>query len=99
MHNWEQLTDSAELYIVGDSFDAAYGSRLEKTVAGKKRVNLVRRRVDDDELHLWLSACNCTLYNYSRILTSGSACMARSLGIPMSTRTFSLVHSEFTVNL
>lgn len=91
---WEQSTDSAELYIVGDSFDSTYGSRLEKTVTGKKRVHLVRRRVDDDELHLWLSACNCTLYNYSRILTSGSACMARSLGVPIL-----LPHRLVTVDL
>ncbi|MGK0185211.1 MAG: beta-1,4-mannosyltransferase [Verrucomicrobiales bacterium] len=91
---WEHSTDTAQLYIVGDSFDPDYARQLERFVADKGRVTLVRRRVDDDELHLWLSACNCTLYNYTRILTSGSACMARSLGIPIV-----LPHRLVTVDL
>ncbi|MEZ5326118.1 MAG: glycosyltransferase family 4 protein [Verrucomicrobiales bacterium] len=80
---WQLSDNSAKLYIVGDAFDAAYGTQLEQFVASKDRVSLVRRRVDDTELHMWLSACDCAIYNYSRILTSGSACMARSLGVPI----------------
>ena len=83
VEGWQLTEEAAHLYIVGDAFDVAYGDHLESLVAAKDRVTLVRRRVDDAELHLWLSACNCTLYNYSRILTSGSACMARSLGVPI----------------
>jgi beta-1,4-mannosyltransferase len=80
---WQLTGDAAQLYIVGDAFDAEYGAHLEQFVGSKDRVSLVRRRVDNAELHQWLSACDCTLYNYSRVLTSGSACMARSLGVPI----------------
>ena len=78
---WHQTGDSARLYVVGDSFDSSYGDQLEGTLVNTERVTLIRERVDDDALHLWLSACDCTLFNYSRILTSGSACLARSLGV------------------
>ena len=44
---------------------------------------MVRKRVDDQELVEWLAAADCTLFNYTSILTSGSACLARSLGVPV----------------
>jgi hypothetical protein len=35
------------------------------------------------DIRLWLSAVDCTLFNYLEILTSGAATLARSWGTPV----------------
>jgi hypothetical protein len=46
-------------------------------------VRLELRRLAEPELAAWLSAADCVLFNYQTILTSGAACLTRSLGIPL----------------
>jgi hypothetical protein len=37
----------------------------------------------DPDLHLWLSAVDCSIFNYREIFTSGAASLARSMGVPI----------------
>jgi hypothetical protein len=41
------------------------------------------KRVSDEDLTLYLSAADCTVFNYPSLLTSGSAVLARSAGLPI----------------
>ena len=80
---WENSKVDSQLYVVGDSFDKSYGDALAQQLAPLNKVSLVRRRVDDRQLAHWLRAADCTIFNYKSVLTSGSACLARSLGVPI----------------
>lgn len=82
VRHWPRASKT-QLYIVGESFDHAYGDKLERAIAQVGNATLIRKRVTDSELADWLAACDCTLFNYRQILTSGSASLARSLGIPV----------------
>ena len=81
--SWSQHSKSFDLFIVGQSFDNGYGDSLEGSLHALPGVNLVRERLSNEKLGLWLAACDCTVFNYKRILTSGTACLARSLGVPI----------------
>jgi hypothetical protein len=39
--------------------------------------------VSESELRVWLSAVDCSVFNYREIFTSGAAALARSYGIPL----------------
>lgn len=80
---WQASKIDARLYIVGDSFDPGYGDSLEQALEAFPLITLLRQRVSDHELAQWLAAADCALFNYTSILTSGSACLARSVGLPL----------------
>ena len=39
--------------------------------------------LDDAALRVWLSAADCSIFNYRDIFTSGAAALARSYGLPL----------------
>ena len=80
---WNTAAIDVHLFVVGESFDRAYGDQLQAALGRAKNATLVRRRVDERELAQWMAATDLALFNYENILTSGSACLARSLGIPV----------------
>jgi hypothetical protein len=45
--------------------------------------NQGRRLTQYHALKRWLAAADCVLFHYRAIFTSGAACLARSLGIPI----------------
>lgn len=75
------------LAIVGAAKNAAYADALRARVAAMPNASSVilhLKRVDGAELARWLTAADCMLFNYHEILTSGSACLARSWGVPIA---------------
>lgn len=72
------------LAIVGGPRDAAYAGVVEAAAAKVPGTILRLARVNEAELADWMVACDCMLFNYRAILTSGSACLARSWGVPLA---------------
>lgn len=72
------------LAVVGGPCNGAYAEHIRRKAAGIPGVLLELRRVSDAALADWMDACDCMLFNYTRILTSGSACLARARGVPVA---------------
>jgi beta-1,4-mannosyltransferase len=73
----------ATLVVAGKPLRANYADEIRKLAANKKNVRLELAWQSDDSLKRWLAAANCVVFHYRVILTSGAACLARSLGIPI----------------
>ena len=46
-------------------------------------LRLLDEWLDDAALRVWLSASDCSIFNYREIFTSGAAALARSYGLPL----------------
>jgi hypothetical protein len=46
-------------------------------------LRLLDKWLDDAALRMWLSASDCSIFNYREIFTSGAAALARSYGLPL----------------
>jgi glycosyltransferase involved in cell wall biosynthesis len=79
---WGKLRPRAILLIAGKPLNHAYGERIE-TLAHNAGCKTQIGWLPDERLRSILAATNCALFNYKSILTSGAACLARSLGIPI----------------
>lgn len=71
------------LAIIGKPSDPAYAARIAALAAKAPGTILKLERVEEPELADWMAACDCMLFNYRAILTSGSACLARAWGVPV----------------
>ena len=80
---WATHRPPATLAITGAAESQDYERKLASIVKTVPGVLTRFARLQDHELRLWLSAADCAIFNYHRILTSGAACLARSLGIPI----------------
>jgi beta-1,4-mannosyltransferase len=80
---WRTAVPGARLAVAGKPFTPEYASsiRSHAGISGKIRLDLSWQ--SDDALKRWLAAADCVLFNYRAIFTSGAACLARSLGIPI----------------
>jgi beta-1,4-mannosyltransferase len=80
---WRRRNPPATLAIVGKPITPEYGAHVTSTVGDA--TNIVTRYgwLPDDQLRLWLSAADVTIFNYRQIFTSGAANLARSWGLPM----------------
>jgi hypothetical protein len=47
------------------------------------KLRLLDKWLDDAALRVWLSAADCSIFNYREIFTSGAAALARSCGLPL----------------
>jgi glycosyltransferase involved in cell wall biosynthesis len=79
---WRSRKPEAMLAVAGKPFSAEYGAGI------KERAQGVNIRLDlswqtDGGLGRWLGAADCVVFAYKAIFTSGAACLARSLGIPI----------------
>lgn len=85
---WAQAGEmDMELAIVGGVKDPAYAAALEAQVArmpNRAGIRLHLQRVEGRALADWMTAADSMLFNYRSILTSGSACLARSWGVPIA---------------
>jgi len=80
---WRAANPSATLAIAGKPFSTAYGDAIRARAARSDKIRLNLAWQTDEALKRWLAAADCVLFNYRAIFTSGAACMARSLGIPI----------------
>jgi glycosyltransferase involved in cell wall biosynthesis len=91
---WKQAPPGITLVIAGKPITDEYRAKLEEAAAGIPNVVLRFGWLDDEQLTLWLSACDVVLFNYREIFTSGAASLARSWGVPIL-----LPHRLVTVDL
>ena len=98
---WKTARPAAQLVIAGKPNTPEYGAAITRAAAGIPGVTLRLGWLDDAALALWLSAADCTLFNYRTIFTSGSAALARSWGVPIlipsRLATVDLAEPAFTV--
>lgn len=80
---WKQSGLDVDLWIVGHADVAGYGGKLLEVCGNHPRIRTRFEHVPDEQLSLWLGACNCVLFNYRQIFTSGAASLARSCGVPI----------------
>jgi glycosyltransferase involved in cell wall biosynthesis len=80
---WKTHAPPVRLVVAGRPHLPAYGETVRELGASIPGVRVEARWQSDEELLLWLSAADCSLFNYKQILTSGAAPLARSLGIPV----------------
>ena len=80
---WKEAQPSVRLLIVGKPKTPEYGRSITALAEGLPNVTLRLQWLTDPELALFLSASDCTLFNYRTIFTSGAATLARSWGLPI----------------
>lgn len=80
---WRQANPDALLAIAGKPFSAEYAEAIRTRAAGSQAIRLDLAWQSDEALRGWLAAADCVLFHYRAIFTSGAACLARSLGIPI----------------
>jgi glycosyltransferase involved in cell wall biosynthesis len=78
---WRAADPGALLVIAGKPFSTAYEAAIRERASKNVRLDLAWQT--DDALKRWLAAADCAVFHYSAIFTSGAACLARSLGIPL----------------
>jgi glycosyltransferase involved in cell wall biosynthesis len=96
---WRQQHGLPHLHVIGwgsaDHTSSAYASGLETMAAGQANVTVqITPWLADPVLNTWLSAADVIICNHIRAFSSGGACLARSLGIPLM-----MPHSAEAVDL
>jgi beta-1,4-mannosyltransferase len=79
---WRQTRPDVTLAIVGEPCSSEYQGQIARAIGETPRMITRFSRVPDDQLRLWLSAADVTIFNYLSIFTSGAANLARSWGLP-----------------
>ncbi len=79
---WKARRPPARLVIAGKPLTPEYGAALAERAAGGD-IQMRLGWMADSELLQMLSAVDCVIFNYRTIFTSGAACLARALGIPL----------------
>jgi glycosyltransferase involved in cell wall biosynthesis len=80
---WRSSAPEATLAIAGKPFSPEYGAALTSLAQGSPKIRFDLAWQTDEALGRWLAAADCVLFHYKAIFTSGAACLARSLGIPI----------------
>ena len=82
---WVEAKIPHQLVVVGPIFSEEFARRLHNLAADCPAIDLrlTRELLGESELRVWLSAVDCSIFNYREIFTSGAAALARSYGIPL----------------
>jgi hypothetical protein len=82
---WTQTRLPYRLALVGPILSDAFADRLRTLAQANPTIDLrlTREWLDDSALRVWLSAADCSIFNYREIFTSGAAALARSFGLPL----------------
>ena len=80
---WKKHKPDSELAIVGRPYCETYAASVRQRADNSQVIHLHLDYQPDQVLAKWLSAADCVIFNYHKILTSGAATLARSLGIPV----------------
>jgi len=83
IEHWRIKQPDAVLAIVGKAESAEYGEKLKALASGVPNIITRFEFLPTEQLHLWLSAARCVIFNYASIFNSGGAWLARSFGIPI----------------
>ena len=82
--DWWRTHGPATLAVAGKPFSSEYAAAIRMRAQGASgRIRLDLSWQSDEALERWLAAADCVLFHYQAIFTSGAACLARSLGIPI----------------
>jgi len=80
---WRAADPPATLAIAGKPFSPEYAAAIRERAGTSANIRLDLAWQSDGALKRWLAAADCTLFHYRAVFTSGAACLARSLGIPI----------------
>lgn len=80
---WRQCRPNARLAVAGRAISPEYETSIRALADGAPSIDLRLNWLNDEELVCWLSAADVAIFNYVRILTSGSVALARSFGVPI----------------
>jgi glycosyltransferase involved in cell wall biosynthesis len=82
---WVQCRLPYQLLVVGPVLAEGFARTLRELSQKNPSVELrlTEEWLDDAALRCWLSAVDCTIFNYKEIFTSGAAALARSFGVPL----------------
>jgi hypothetical protein len=79
---WRQMRPDVTLAIVGEPCSSEYQGQIARLIGETPRIITRFSWLPEDQLRLWLSAADVTIFNYLSIFTSGAANLARSWGLP-----------------
>ena len=79
---WRQMRPDVTLAIVGEPCSSEYQGQIARLIGETPRIITRFSWLPEDQLRLWLSAADVTIFNYLNIFTSGAANLARSWGLP-----------------
>jgi glycosyltransferase involved in cell wall biosynthesis len=80
---WRAAEPAATLAVAGKPFSPEYEAAIRERAGASGKIRLDLAWQTDEALKRWLAAADCALFHYRAIFTSGAACLARSLGIPI----------------
>jgi beta-1,4-mannosyltransferase len=72
----------ARLIIAGKPINEAIRNEITLAICGDLRIKFLSSQVPDDEVQIYLNACDVYVLPYRRIFTSGAAVLAMSFGKP-----------------
>ncbi len=72
--------NGAQLVIAGKPTTATLGESLERKAAGCENIKLIPEFIPDEEIQLYLNACDAAVFAFRDIFTSGSVILAMSFG-------------------
>ncbi len=91
---WRELgvhRRSAQLLIVGSPESASYGERITSQASDLPNLILRLQFVPAEQVNLYLSAADCMVLPFRKILTSGSLTLASSYSVPVVVPDFAQV--------
>lgn len=82
---WKDHHEFGKLIVAGPVLSEEYAAQLHQIAQGAENIELriSEKWLSDEDLHEWLSAVDCSIFNYKEIFTSGAAALARSFGVPL----------------
>jgi hypothetical protein len=84
---WKDASIQHRLVVVGPVLPMEWDfiKELQLVANGSPQIDLRPSDawLDDPTLHQYLSAADCTIFNYRQIFSSGAAALARSYGLPI----------------
>jgi beta-1,4-mannosyltransferase len=73
---------SARLIVTGMPIDQAIRDQVAHSIEGDSRIRFLPGHVADDDIQLYMNACDVVVLPYRRVLTSGAAVLAMSFAKP-----------------
>ena len=73
-------TPRARLLIAGESWDEELVSEIQRRTQGQKQISFRRGFVPDEEIQLFMNACDVTVYPFRAVLTSATVMLSLSFG-------------------
>ena len=80
---WHHAQPAIKLAIIGKPTTPDYGLQILRRIGNARNIIHRLEWIPDEQLRMWLSATDVTIFNYRKVFTSGAANLARSFGIPI----------------